>query len=81
MWKTNYFTEDSLIKWGKKADGKKRSNVNTYDGELYQDSTQFSRFTAGKRSKFDLSNNIKEESSGIKKEENKTIIMFSMMHQ
>ena len=66
MWESNYFTEESLIKWEKKVTGYKTwATIKTYFGELYQDHTQFSHSTAGKRAKFDRANNIKEESVGI----------------
>ena len=68
MWESNYFTEESLIKRGNKATGDKVwANVKTYFGEMYQDSTQLSRSTAGKRDKFDHANSIKEEAAGIEK--------------
>ena len=60
MWESNYFTEESLKKWLNKATGNKTwANVKIYFGELYQDCTQFSRSTTGKRAKFDRANNIK----------------------
>ena len=71
IWESNYFTEESMPKWEKKAKGNKTwSKVKIYLGELYQDCTQLSRSTAGKRAKFNRANNIKEEPAKIEKEEN-----------
>ena len=82
MWGSVYFTEESQIKWEKKATSDKTwSNVRKYSGELYQYRTQFSRSTTGKRDKFDRTNNIKEEAARIEKEENYGTMMFPMMHQ
>ena len=68
MWESDYFIEESLTKWEKKATGdKKWANVNTYFVETYQYHTQLSPSTAGKRAKFDRTNNIKEEAADIEK--------------
>ena len=44
------------------------ANVKIYFGKLYQDRTQFSRSTSGKRANFEHANNIKEEYDGKEKE-------------
>ena len=68
MWESDYFTEESLIKWENKATSEKTcANIKTYFVELYQDYTQFLCSTAGKQAKFDRANNIKEESAKIEK--------------
>ena len=60
---------------------KNMAGVNIYFGRLYQDRTQFSRSKAGKRAKFDNTNNIKEEAVEIEKEENYVTMMFAVIHQ
>ena len=65
MWESNYITEEIIIRWEKKATGNSTwANVKIYFGELYQDRTQFSHSTVGKRAKFEHTKNIKEEVSG-----------------